>query len=129
MRDRLSALLAAVSLAAVACGGPWTVDVYNNDGDQPVGVRLRLEDGQRSWVLQPQQMDTLIRDDSRHAVTLELFDPANCSVLASEELPEGSGVLVLVHQGVTGEGPWQIDAGIESGGENAVLEPNFEGCR
>ena len=128
MRNHFVALLASVSLATAACGGPWTVDVYNNDGDQPIGVRLRREDGQRSWVLQPQQMDTLIRDDSRHAATLELFDPADCSVLASE-MPEGSGVLVLVHQGVTGEGPWQIDAGIETGGESAVLEPNFDGCR
>lgn len=128
-RHGLIALLATVSLTAIACSEPWTVAVYNNDSDEPIGVRVRLRAEQRAWILEPQQMDTLVQDSARHAVMLELFDPADCSVLASEELPDGPGVLVLVHQGVTGEGPWQIDAGIETGAGDAVLEPNFDGCR
>lgn len=118
-----------VSLAAIACSGPWTVAVYNNDIDEPIGVRVRLEGEQRDWILAPQQIDTLVQASARHAATLELFDPSDCSVLVSEELPDGPGVLALAHQGVTGDGPWQIDAGIETGIKGSVLDPNFDGCQ
>jgi len=128
-RHRFIALLATASLAAIGCGNPWTVVVYNNDMDKSIGVRLRMPAEEHAWILEPQQLDTLVEDSARHSVTIELFDPADCAVLAREELPDGPGLLVLAHQGVTGDGPWQIDAGIETGAGGGVLEPNFDGCQ
>ena len=108
---------------------PWSVTAYNSDFDRPVGVRLVLPAERVSWILEPDQIAKLVERSGWPKATLELFDPETCATLATKVLPEGPSVLVIVDQGVTGDGDWQIEANPEDPTDAVPEDPNFDGCK
>ena len=115
------ALVVVLLAAGCSLGRSWGLTAYNNDQLRAVLVRVETEAGSNTWRLEAQQLDTLLRGDRQLGGTVTLLDPDTCEVLASETFEPSAGVLVLFHRGVTGDGPWEIDSGVEEVGESPPL--------
>jgi hypothetical protein len=132
MRLLLRVLPASVLvLMAASCVGPpprWTLTVYNNDSQDSAVVRINTPTGPADWLLRPQQIDTLIDEEHPIEGSIEILDPMTCERLAREEFSRERRLLILLDQGMSGDGPWQIHINAMDPEEGEGISPDFFGC-
>jgi hypothetical protein len=124
-------MLWVASLVLAGCAGSperWTLTVYNDHIHDPIVVRVHTARGVGDWLLQPQQVDTLIVGDSQMAGLIEVLDPTTCERLVQREFAPEPSLYVRLDRGMDGEGAWFLRLSPFDPDDADGMPPNFAGC-